>query len=198
MKDDPENPLLEELLEMAAQAARYGIRVMLPAKVESYDATKHRCSVTPLIMDGDIEESGDRVAKPLPTLHDIPVGFPGGGTIRLRWPLKKGEEVSLVFASSSIAKMKDAGAKGKPVDPGDDRRHDLNDAVVWPICSITSPADAAAFIEFTDSLIKCGGNQPLVTRAEFMAHTHGYEDDGIPGFTTDTPGAIVGTLRLRG
>lgn len=198
MSDEPRTPELETLLEMVSEAARYGIRVMLPARVESYDATRHRCSVTPLIMDGEIREDGERRAKPLPTLHDVPVGFPGGSVIRIRWPLKKDDEVLLVFSSSSIARLKAAKVgKKKPIDPVDDRRHDHNDAVVWPACSIASPTDAAAVIEFTDSLIKCGGSQPLVTRAEFMAHKHDGVESG-PSLSGTPSSSISGTLRLRG
>lgn len=204
MNDDPRTPFFEELLERAAAASTYGLRVMLPARVESYDATKHRCSATPLIMDGDVNEGGDFVAVALPQLHDIPVAFPGGGGVRMKWPIVKGDEVLLVFSSSSIARFKSLGSRRGPVDPGDDRRHDLNDAYAIPTFKVTDPSDASAMIEFTSGgLIKAGGDEPLVKRSEFLGHTHATAGNGPPSPPTaispaGSAATFPGTSKLRG
>jgi hypothetical protein len=48
---------------------------------------------------------------------------------RLTWPVQVGDKCTIHYCSASIARWV---VQGKVVDPGDDRRHDLADAIVAP------------------------------------------------------------------
>ncbi len=99
--------------------------VALPGRVESFNSTTLRAEVKPLIKRGRRNESDDRVAESLPVVPDVPVVFAPGylGT------LSKGDKVLLVFASASLDLWL---TRGGEVDPVDDRRGNLTDAIAIP------------------------------------------------------------------
>lgn len=147
-------PTLTQVLNGAISSALAGARVMLPGRVERYDTATRRAEVQPLIQDQDTDEEGKRIAITLPILTDVPVIFPGSGGARLRYTVEPGDEVMLVFASSSIARWKFAGGL---VDPGDARRHALPDVIA--VTGLQSHADDHdLFIEFTASALLLGGS----------------------------------------
>jgi hypothetical protein len=156
VSDQPRDATLEGLLELVRQVTRDDLRVALPGRVTAYDAAKQRASVQVLVWHAHLDEQEERIAKPLPELQGVPVAFPGGGGMRITWPLAVGDSVLLVFASSSIARWKATGREG---DPGDDRRQDLNDAIAIPglhdFAHVPTPAPTDAIV--THGLTKLGG-----------------------------------------
>lgn len=123
--DDPRDPDLDFLLNVFKEAAFYDLRVGLPGKLVDYDATTQKASVQPLVQDSVIEQ-GSRRALSLPVIHDVPVFFWGGGGARTTYPVQIGDSCWIWFSSSSLDQWL---VKGGEVDPIDDRRHDINDAV---------------------------------------------------------------------
>lgn len=107
------------------------VRVALPGRVEAYDSSSGAVEVQPLIQDGepDPDNNGERATRRLPKLLGVPVMFPGSGSYRITWPVNVGDTVLLVFSSSSLEYWL---AVGGEVDPADDRRHDISDAVAIP------------------------------------------------------------------
>lgn len=149
--DRAQSTRLEELIADAVDERLYRLRVALPAKVISYDAATQFASVQPLIMHAFRDETGVRQVESLPIINDVPVLMfgGGGGEARLTFPIAIGDVVLLVFCSSSIARwLVRAGAA--EVDPADDRRHDINDAIaIGGLHNYkTSPTDAP-----TDALV---------------------------------------------
>lgn len=196
-------PTLDEVLDAAIRGVLDDVRVALPGQIESYDAATRRASVQVLIMDGSDGEDGARRSRPIAVLTDVPVAGVGSGQIRIKLPVRAGDPCWLLFASSSIARLK-AGARGV-TDPGDDRHHHVADAIAIPwVVFDGEDAEADAMIEFTDDeKIRCGGDQPLVTRAEFLSHTHATAGTGTPSppVLGAAPGSEVtfpGTGKLRG
>lgn len=188
-------PTLEDVVNKAVDGALARARVMLPGRIESYDSTTMRASVLPLVMDLLEAETGGLEGVPIPVLTDVPVKFPGSGGVRVKFPVSVGDVCELVFASSSIARLKVLGSAGGPLHPGDPRHHALPDCVAHLGLQFRAE-DADTLIEFTtDDKIRCGGDQPLVTRAEFMSHTH---PDPSSGFTGTPVDVITGTPKLRG
>jgi hypothetical protein len=195
-------PTLASVLNRAIAGALDDVRVALPGRVVRYDAAKQRVDVQPLVKDGYENESGARVAERLPVVSDVPVIFPGSGLFRITFPVKEGDTVLLVFASSSLARWK---ATGSEVDPGDDRHHTLADAIAIPGL-LAKPGTAAptdAIEIHSTSEIRCGGTQPLVTREEFLKHTHATAGTGTPSppIVGAVPGSALtfpGTTKLRG
>lgn len=188
MNDEPRDATLEGLLDLLRQVTRDDLRVALPGRVTAYDAATQRASVQPLIKHANLDETEQRVAKLLPEVHSVPVQFPGGGGMRITWPLAKGDTVLLVFASSSIARWKRTGGE---VDPGDDRRHDLNDAIAIPglhdFAHIPSTAPTDAIVTHGDTRL----GDPNATDDKYKVAIRATLDkfmDVLSG-VTDTAGA---------
>jgi hypothetical protein len=127
--DQSATPSLRSVIARSIGSHVNGMRVALPGRVVAYDPIRQSVDVLPLIQDGFIDEDGERQAERVPILNNVPVVFPGCGSYRITFPIEVGDQVLLVFCSSSIARWKLTGGE---VDPGDDRRHDLNDAIAIP------------------------------------------------------------------
>ena len=214
----PRTPTLEGVINRATRMALRRARVALPARVETYDATKQRVTVQPLILDGYTDENGDRQAERLPVINGVPVVFPGGGGFRVTFPIAVGDVVLLVFSSSSLDRWL---ALGGEVDPEDDRRHDLNDAIAIPgLHSFAAPLATAPTstlsigkdgggptIEIGASDIQVGGSSALATKADIDAlrtwlttHTHAgvTTGGGVSGVPSTTAPSATGTLVTKG
>lgn len=200
-------PSLLEVLRAVVEARLADVRVSMPARVVSYDATRQAVSVKPIIRQGRIDSTGERVADSLPVIENVPVVFPGAGGFRVTFPVAAGDTVLLVFSEQSLDKWLALG--GRDTDPLDDRRHDLTDAVAVPglrsfadaldsapTDSMSIGKDGGPTIEITDSEIKAGGTERLVTKAEFDAHFHSDPVSGVTSTPNNSP--ITGTDKLRG
>lgn len=121
-------PTLTEVLRLAVDGRLAGVRVAIPGVVLSYDKKKQRADVQPLVGDRFTAEEGDIQPVRLPPCQDVPIAFLGAGGYSETFPVSKGDTVLLVFCSSSIARWK---VKGGEVDPADDRRHQLSDAIAY-------------------------------------------------------------------
>lgn len=199
--DDNDTPELAEIIEAAAERiARKSLGGWMPGRIESFNAATCRATVTPLLLEDETDELGEHYGRRRPVLDDVPVLFLAGGGVRIRVPLKRGDTVILLAGARSVDKWKNTGGE---VTPEDERHHTLDDSVAIPV-EIVGAANAAAFIEFTtDGLIKAGGNNPLVTRDEFLKHTHATAATGtpsppIPHVTGGSAVSFPGTSKLRG
>lgn len=154
------------------------LRVALPGRIESYDSTTQKASVKPLISDSYLNETGERVEEPIPVIDSVPVVNLNGGGFYLTFPIKKGDIVLLIFSSSSLDRWLSLGGE---VDPLDDRRHDISDAIAIPgLKSFSSPLpnvpSSSVFlgkpsngIEVTDSEVKAGGSNKLATHQDLVS-----------------------------
>lgn len=201
MNDDA--PSLTDVLEAAIRGALLGARVSLPGRIEAYDSDTRRATVQPLVMDGSINEDGERKTIAIAPITDVPVAFMGSGAIRIKMPVRVGDPCWLTFSSSALARWKSTDGR-TVVDPGDDRRHHAADAIAIPLVTVGDGVEDEVMIEFTDDgLIRAGGDEPLVTRKEFLGHTHATAPLGPP-----TPPQVIappaseqlfpGTKKLRG
>lgn len=112
-------------------------RVAGPARVESYQDGARTVRVKPLIrppgaVGGTVEQ---------PALLDVPVLWPGSGRVRLRFPLRRGDQVMLLHldhASDAWALgLQQPTALDPPlVDPAEVRSHDYTDCVAFPIATL--------------------------------------------------------------
>ena len=127
--DSQQTPTLAGLLTTALDTSMRGVRVALPGRIETYDPVTQTCSVQPLVKDGVIDETGVRTPERLPIVASVPVCFLGSGAFSITWPIKVGDTVLLVFSSSSIDRWL---ALGGEVDPIDDRRQHITDAIAIP------------------------------------------------------------------
>lgn len=146
-----------DVIQAALDARQAGVHVAMPARVTRYDSATQRVDAQPLVKQGYVSESGERVPERLPVVPGVPVAFPGSGKSRITWPVAVGDTVLLVFASCSLERWL---AHGGEVDPVDDRRSALSDAVAFPtLHSFRSPPTTAptdAMVMHADA-IRLGG-----------------------------------------
>ncbi len=112
-----------------ARNLQSNIWTAMPATLDSYDADKITCSAQPTIKGQWRDPGGKTQWIKMPLCVDVPVFFPSGGGYTLTFPLKKGDEGLLVFASRCIdAWWKQGGVQSQT----DLRMHDLSDGFFFP------------------------------------------------------------------
>lgn len=203
----PQTPSLSDVISGAIDIRLEDLHTAMPAKVTAYDRTTQSISAQPLIKQGTLNEEGDRQVTAYPVITHVPVCFPGSGGFSITWPIAVGDIVLLVFASGSLDKWLSVGGH---VDPNDDRRHNLSDAIAIPglrpfsgaidgLSSTHMEIQAAPGAE-----IRIGGSNAFITRDEFLAHGHATAGTGTPsgpttaGVTPGVPSEFPGTQVLKG
>lgn len=121
-------PTLAELLNAVKDSTLTDIRVAIPCRVESYDASTQLVDVQPLVSERVEVEDGVTTMQ-LPVITSVPLVFPGAGGFHITFPVKKGDEVLVIFTDKSIDAWQDQGGIS---DPDDNRRHHLSDAIAIP------------------------------------------------------------------
>lgn len=161
-------PTFAEVIRDALDARMSDVHVALPGRITSYDSTTQKASVKPLIKRGYMDEEGERAAESLPVVTDVPVMFPGAGSYRITFPISSGDTGLLVFCSASLDRWL---VRGGEVDPEDDRRNTLSDAVFYPglrSFNSTSPAVAGAMsLEGLDIWVGGFGAEPAIKGVSF-------------------------------
>jgi hypothetical protein len=194
-------PKLSEVLESAIGGWIDELQVASPGKILSYEGGDvRRANVQVQIKKTNVDGDGVKSSVTI-TIADVPVAHWGSGTMRIKVPVRAGDQCLLVFSSSSIAELK-AGVTG-PVEPGSDRHHHIADAIAIPVVLFGRDIEDDAIIEFTESgTVEIGGSEPLVTRAEFLGHTHATAGTGTPSPPISGPpgsaATFPGTNKLRG
>lgn len=145
----------------------------IPARVESFDSAARTITAQPLIEVAYKDETGARRTEKLAAIPHVPVAFPGSRSIRIEFPLVKGDTVLLMFCQASIDRW---FARGGVVDPGDDRHHALSDAIAIPgvidepTAEGLDPVHATALV-ITAPEIHAGGTEQLATFADLQKVT---------------------------
>lgn len=165
---DQQAPSLGAVIAAAIDARLVNVHTHLPARIESYNAATQRCSVQIELRQGRFLEDGSRVADRIPVISDVLVKFEGGGGYRTTYPLQRGDQVWLEFSEASLALWK---PRGGDIDPADDRRMQLSDALAvtglrdgsrplanCPTDRMSLGHDAGATVEITQSQVRVGGN----------------------------------------
>lgn len=197
MSDEPRDPELENVLRMFGDSLLYGVRVSLPGRITAYDADKQRASVKPLIKDVHIDADDQRVTKSLPEVHHVPVMHFGPARGRITFPVAVGDLCLMLFSSSSLDRWLLVGGE---VDPGDDRRHDLNDAVAlvglhhYKSIPTTAPTDALVLHAGTGVKVKIGG--PTLTQPTMMGTSYRNAEDTMLTVIQSAFTALAGVVAL--
>lgn len=134
-------PRLSEVIREHILSQLSEMHIALPGRVESYDPVKQMASIQPVIKQAFIDEEGARQVERLPVIPGVPVQFPQGGGYRLTFPIAAGDSGLLVFSETSLDVWLSVGGE---VDPLDDRRSHLTDAIFIPgVRSFAAPISDA-------------------------------------------------------
>ena len=164
------NSTLQDLLARFRSSIVADLHTALPGKIVRYDASTQKADVQLLIKERYNDESGATQARELPVIPAVPVQFPGAGGYRITFPVANNDTGLVIFSEASLDKWL---VSGGTVDPSDDRRHDLTDAVFLPglrdfgHALASAPTDRATFgkddglqIHISPSLVTVGSNSP--------------------------------------
>lgn len=93
---------MQAALDSYMAGALSSVHTALPGKVVSYDSSKHRARVKPVIRM--LMDNGVKIE--LPELLDVPVVFPSAKSFDLEFPLDKDDGVLLIFQELDISEWK--------------------------------------------------------------------------------------------
>lgn len=143
---------LTKLLEQVIALALQSMDGPVVGKVNSYDSTKNRANVTPLV---PLLVAGEW--EPTPTLPEVPVAWPGGPSHSYKFPIVGGL-VQLAPLGHDHSDWTVSGAAGIPAKS--ERRFSIADLVAYPLAPspLATPPDplsysAAAAVLFGETLI---------------------------------------------
>jgi hypothetical protein len=127
------------------------VHVSMIGKVESYDPSTNRASITPV---GSLT-APDWKEIPYPTIHNVPLQFPcgNGGKSGCTFPVKSGDTCIIIFADHQIENF----LSGEQSD--DMRNHSMNDAYAIP----TLFSDAVPTLKSNSDDVCLFNNGSLVT-----------------------------------
>ncbi len=118
-----------DLITVINDAIRYQlgeVNTAIPARILKYDPTKQEAEVQPLIKRR--YKNGDVIDRA--PITGVPVVFPAAGGGIISFPIVVGDTVLLIFSQRSIDRW--VRGDGGPVDPADNRKHDISDAIAIP------------------------------------------------------------------
>lgn len=190
-------PSLARLLNSVRDSVFAGLRVACPGRVESYDAAKQTVNVKLLVQDFYEDAGGERRYVSEPVLSNVPLQFPGGGGMRITFPMAAGDPVLVIFADRAIDQWQASGNEGTPEDT---RRHHISDAFAIPGIKANTQAWADAPTDTITIGSDAGASEFVATaqrvltelekiKTAFNAHTHVES-----GATTAVPVPLIGAL----
>lgn len=119
-----ETPTLVQIIQDAIESRLCEAHTALPATVVEYDHATQKASVQPQIKRTYVDgESLD-----IPVIQDVPICWPRAQGAFIHFPLKAGDQVTLVFIERSVDEWKENGGS---VTPSERRKHSYSDAFAF-------------------------------------------------------------------
>ena len=121
-------PTLTEVIQTAIESYLVELNTSMPGEIVSYDASTQTATVQPLFKRTFVNGI-EPVVLDLPQITSVPVMFPRSADSFIHFPIATGDPCLIIFAQRSLDNWAQSGGC---VDPDDDRRHDLSDAIAIP------------------------------------------------------------------
>lgn len=141
-----------DIMKQVVNYSLTNIHTCLPGEIVSYDYTKQKATVQPLLK----KRYSDGTIQDLPEITCVPVVFPSGNDFSIHWPLDAGDNVLLLFSERSIDEWLSKGGEVAPLDP---RKFDLSDAIaipgLIPFAETETPHDSTSYnLKIGDARVK--------------------------------------------
>lgn len=120
----PSDLPLAELLRTALDSRLLDLHTAMPGTIVLYDSSTQTATVQP-----GIRRSLDDTLETLPSITNVPIAWPAGGGMGLKFPLSVGDSVMLVFSEASFSTWR---TSGQVSDPSDESRHSLSYPLAFP------------------------------------------------------------------
>ena len=117
---------LSQLIDAMINEALDDVHTAIPARVEKFNPQTLRGEVVPLVKR-KLKQDGEPEA--LPPILDVPFQMPKAGPFIMRFPVRRGDTVLVVFSERALDYIM---TDGEPQDPRLRRRHALDDAIAIP------------------------------------------------------------------
>jgi hypothetical protein len=131
------NKPVEAIIPEIMQHLLFNVHTSMPCQVISFDSAKQTVNVQPCLKRKFVGQDPIN----LPVIEDVPVQYPGSGDYWVTFDIKKDSYVLVVFSERSIEQW---FLNGGIVDPLDNRRFHLSDAIAIP--GINPLVDAVTFL----------------------------------------------------
>lgn len=118
----------EETLRALTDGIKKHLWTAMPVIVEK-DSDGHKATLKVAIKARQIDQYGKLKHVDFPLLDDVPIHFPQGGGVVHTFPIKKGDEGIVVFASRALDAWRQSGGVQQAIDT---RMHALSDAMFIP------------------------------------------------------------------
>lgn len=145
-------PDLHQVIKETIEWVLGNLNTAIPARVLDFDAERQEASVQPVIKS---RLKDGRVLSRAP-ITGVPVMFPAAGGGILTFPVQRGDTVLLIFSQRSIDRW--VQSDGGEIDPGDNRKHDISDAIaipgLFPFPRALSADPESVIIKFSGAQIK--------------------------------------------
>jgi len=199
--DEPRDPDLLDLLERFREVLLDGIHTTEPGRITAYDPATQLASAQPEVQGRRVEEDGSLSPVTKPAVHRAPVMFLGASPKgRITWPVQVGDPCTIYYCSSAISRWV---TLGRVVDPGDDRRHDLADAIIAPslhsAASVPTDAPTDALVLHADA-VKIGSSSASQRSVRGDAFLNALDTliDSIGTAVGSVPGASAAITAAKG
>lgn len=202
-------PTWPELLNEFVDSRLLDVHTAIPARVIEFHDDESTVDALPVVKARVPSVDGGTKAEAIPTIYDVPVAWPGSGSVFMKWPIPKGSHVLLIFQESCIAQWRDTGEVS---EPGDLARHDWSYPYALPIrgphfSGRSGPSEEPGAVG-DDLVIEAPGLKLGSGASDFAAlaglvmdrlnaiqqaydtHTHADPASG----STGTPSAVIGAL----
>ncbi|MDR8026966.1 hypothetical protein KPA93_27505 [Burkholderia cenocepacia] len=140
---------LQAALHTAMRAQRAEMWTAMPGEIESFDASTQTCTVQVTVSAQVRADDGSISSEALPVLVDCPVQFPSGGNCTLTFPVARGDECLVVFASRCIDAWWQSGGVQEQAER---RMHDLSDG--FALLGFRSKPRALAGVSATSTQLR--------------------------------------------
>lgn len=120
-------------LEISTRTALLGFQAglwtALPCIVESVNFEQMTVSAQPAVQGFELNQQGEKKFINYPILEDVPIVFPSGGNFSITFPIKKGDEVLVIFSARCIDFWWESGKIQNSIES---RMNDLSDCFAIP------------------------------------------------------------------